>query len=100
MNEWSILERCRNSRLITRQQYKTIKGQLRAGDTEGAIKGLKKLVERVGGEDLSQQKSSRPAERKKLEVTASTANGSPRPGLNSSARGQEMASPTRRSQGR
>lgn len=30
---------------LTRQQYRTIKGQILAGDTEGASKGLNKLIE-------------------------------------------------------
>ena len=32
-----------NRRLLTRQQYNTIKGQLIAGDITGALKGLKKI---------------------------------------------------------
>ena len=31
---------------LTRQQYKTIKGQIIAGDYNGAEKGLKKLLRR------------------------------------------------------
>lgn len=34
--------RCR----LTPQQYKTIKGQVLAGNTEGAEKGLRKLLKR------------------------------------------------------
>lgn len=30
--------------LLTRQQYKTIKGQILAGDADGAMRGLEKLV--------------------------------------------------------
>lgn len=29
---------------FTRQQYSTIKGQIRKGDLEGAYKGIKKLI--------------------------------------------------------
>ena len=29
---------------LTRQQYKTLKGQILAGDAEGAMRGLKKLL--------------------------------------------------------
>lgn len=29
---------------LTKQQYRTIRGQLRAGDVEGAMKGLQKLI--------------------------------------------------------
>ena len=31
---------------LTKQQYRTIKGQIVAGDTEGAIKGLRKLLKK------------------------------------------------------
>ena len=33
-----------NKKNLTRQQYRTIKGQLIAGDTNGAEKGLNKLL--------------------------------------------------------
>lgn len=29
---------------LTRQQYKTLKGQILAGDSEGAMRGLEKLT--------------------------------------------------------
>lgn len=29
---------------LTRQQYKTIRGQILAGDSEGAMRGLKKVL--------------------------------------------------------
>lgn len=29
---------------LTRQQYLTIKGQIKKGDTDGALKGLSKIV--------------------------------------------------------
>lgn len=29
---------------LTRQQYKTIKGQILAGDADGALKGLQRLL--------------------------------------------------------
>ena len=32
--------------LLTRQQYKTIKGQILAGDADGAMRGLAKLISR------------------------------------------------------
>lgn len=31
-------------RRFTRQQYSTIKGQIKKGDLEGAYKGIKKLI--------------------------------------------------------
>jgi hypothetical protein len=33
-------------RFLTRQQYKTIKGQILAGDVDGAMRGLSKLTSR------------------------------------------------------
>ncbi len=38
-----------NRRYLTRQQYRTIKGQAFAGDIRGAEKGLYKLLERRCG---------------------------------------------------
>lgn len=43
MNEWQRLEASRFC--LSRQEYKTIKGQLRAGDVQGAMKGLNRLME-------------------------------------------------------
>lgn len=31
---------------LTRQQFKTLRGQVLAGDTDGAMKGLKRLLDR------------------------------------------------------
>ena len=39
----------RNQRLLTPQEYKTIRGQALAGDVEGANKGLKRLIGERGG---------------------------------------------------
>lgn len=33
-----------NKNKLTRQQYKTLKGQILAGNAEGAMRGLEKLV--------------------------------------------------------
>lgn len=48
---------------LTRQQYKTIKGQILAGDTEGAAKGMNKLLERAekekGGERCGKEEGNR-----------------------------------------
>lgn len=33
---------------LTKQQYKTLKGQILAGDSDGAMKGLKRLLEKNG----------------------------------------------------
>lgn len=43
-----------NKKILSKQQYSTIKGQVRAGDIEGARKGLNKLVERSHKEWLEQ----------------------------------------------
>lgn len=32
--------------ILTRQQYRTVKGQILSGDTEGAMRGLQKLEAR------------------------------------------------------
>jgi hypothetical protein len=37
-----LLNRHKNH--LTKQQYRTIKGQIKAGEYEGAMKGLKRLV--------------------------------------------------------
>lgn len=34
-------------RLLTRQQYKTLKGQILAGDADGAMRGLAKLTNKA-----------------------------------------------------
>ena len=44
MNIYQILKKYKNQ--LTKQQYKTLKGQVRAGDTQGAIKGLNRLLKR------------------------------------------------------
>ena len=33
-------------RMLTRQQYKTLKGQILAGDAEGAMRGLARLTDK------------------------------------------------------
>ena len=37
--------------VLTPQQYKTLRGQILAGDAEGAMRGLKKLRERRARHD-------------------------------------------------
>lgn len=37
-----------NKKHLTKQQYRTIKGQLIAGDIEGASKGLNRLLKKCG----------------------------------------------------
>ena len=41
---FELLRRSRNQ--LSKQQYKTISGQIKAGDTDGAIKGLEKIIKR------------------------------------------------------
>lgn len=36
---------------LTGQQYKTLRGQVLAGDAEGALRGLNKLIKRAGESD-------------------------------------------------
>ena len=33
-----------NKRRLSRQQYKTLKGQILAGDSDGALKGLQRIL--------------------------------------------------------
>ena len=40
------LKACRDR--LTKQQYKTLKGQILAGDSDGAMKGLRKLLMQNG----------------------------------------------------
>ena len=35
-----------NKGSLTAQQYRTVKGQILAGDTAGAVRGMKKLLDR------------------------------------------------------
>ena len=37
-------------RMLTRQQYKTLKGQILAGNTDAALRGLAKLTIQKSGE--------------------------------------------------
>lgn len=41
------LNACRDR--LTNQQYKTLKGQILAGDSDGALKGLRKLLCKENG---------------------------------------------------
>lgn len=41
------LKACRDR--LTKQQYKTLKGQVLAGDGDGAMKGLRKILTRQQG---------------------------------------------------
>lgn len=46
MSIWQKLKHAKKH--MTAQQYRTIKGQLIAGDTDGALKGLHRLLQRKG----------------------------------------------------
>lgn len=41
-NLYKLLNKYKNK--LNKQQYKTIKGQIKVGDLEGALKGLNKLI--------------------------------------------------------
>lgn len=41
------LKACRDR--LTKQQYKTLKGQILAGDGDGAMRGLRKILRRQQG---------------------------------------------------
>lgn len=40
------LKACYHERRLTKQQYRTLRGQARAGDGEAALKGLLTILER------------------------------------------------------
>lgn len=42
--ESAVFELKKNRKNLTKQQFKTINGQIKSGDVAGALKGLKKLV--------------------------------------------------------
>lgn len=44
---WKLLKE--SKKYLTPQQYRTIKGQVLAGDVEGAIKGLKRIERKYYG---------------------------------------------------
>lgn len=51
MNEINVgaLIRLKHARhLLTQHQYKTLRGQVFAGDSDGAMRGLRKLLQRQG----------------------------------------------------
>ena len=41
-----LLKKAKQTKLITNQQYKTIRGQYHSGNVEGAKKGFSKLVKK------------------------------------------------------
>lgn len=41
-----LLKKAKQTKLITNQQYKTIRGQYHSGNVEGAKKGFAKLVKK------------------------------------------------------
>ena len=42
-----LLKKAKQTKLITNQQYKTIRGQYHSGNIEGAKKGFSKLVNKA-----------------------------------------------------
>lgn len=54
-----LLNRYRKESRLTQQQYKTIRGQILKGDTDGALRGLQKLLKR-GNENERPIKRSDP----------------------------------------
>ena len=46
INPAALLAIKANRPLLTAQQYRTLRGQVLAGDDEGALKGLRKIVRR------------------------------------------------------
>lgn len=48
----SFIKLKKHKNILTKQQYKTIKGQILVGDTNGAMKGLNKLLNRKSDNGL------------------------------------------------
>ena len=42
----AIIHLNNHKKKLTRQQYKTLKGQIQSGNIEGAMKGLKRIMRR------------------------------------------------------
>lgn len=57
--------------LLTTQQYKTLRGQVLAGDAEGAMRGLKKLMLRQGKTTESRNNRCRPNYTKETPISES-----------------------------
>ena len=51
---WKLIKDSR--KYLTKQQYRTIKGQMIAGDMEGAMKGLNRLLKNKRGERNGEKK--------------------------------------------
>ena len=46
INTQALIQLNRASKYLTRQQFKTLRGQILAGNSEAALKGLQKITER------------------------------------------------------
>lgn len=57
MNYYIILEKFK--RFLSRQQYNTFKGQIKAGNGEAFIKGLKKIMQRQKESQRDAQKGGK-----------------------------------------
>ena len=49
MNTYEMLKQVR--KYLSSQQYKTIKGQIKAGDVKGACKGIENLMNKLDKKD-------------------------------------------------
>ena len=45
-NAMMQVKACWNEKRLTRQQYRTLRGQVLAGDGDGALRGLRKILRR------------------------------------------------------
>lgn len=50
-NEWALRTIEQHRRQLTRQQFKTLMGQAKAGDPDAAMKGLQRLLLRRTGNE-------------------------------------------------
>lgn len=46
MEVLAVVQHANRTGLLTRQQYKTLVGQIRSGDAQGAARGLKKILQK------------------------------------------------------
>lgn len=56
VNAAALIRLKNNRHLLTERQYRTLRGQVLAGDTDGAMKGMHKLIARRTGRPVPADK--------------------------------------------
>ena len=57
MEKWNyirIIDKQRSLGRLTRQQYRTLKGQIKKDDPEAAMRGLRNIISRRGGNNAKE----------------------------------------------